>query len=54
MPIQPDLLEIVRCPKCLGRVNERGSGLACEKCRLLFPIVDEIPNFLLEEALPLE
>jgi uncharacterized protein YbaR (Trm112 family) len=54
MPIQPDLLEIVRCPKCLGRVSERQSGLACEKCRLLFPIVDEIPNFLLEEALPLE
>ena len=53
MPIQPDLLEIVRCPKCLGRVTERGDGLACEKCRLVFPVVDDIPNFLLEEAKPL-
>ena len=53
MPIQPDLLEIVRCPKCLGRVTERGDGLLCEACRLVFPIVDDIPNFLLEEAKPL-
>jgi uncharacterized protein YbaR (Trm112 family) len=53
MPIQPDLLAIVRCPKCLGQVTERGDGLACEKCRLVFPVVDDIPNFLLEEAKPL-
>ncbi len=54
MPLQPDLLEIVRCPKCLGRVTEREKGLACEKCRLMFSIVDEIPNFLIEEAQPLD
>jgi uncharacterized protein YbaR (Trm112 family) len=54
MSLQPDLLEILRCPKCLGRVNEGGAGLECHQCRLVFPIVDDIPNFLLEEALPLE
>jgi uncharacterized protein len=54
MPLQPDLLEILRCPKCLGRVAEADKGLTCDKCRLLFPVVDDIPNFLLEEAIPLE
>jgi uncharacterized protein YbaR (Trm112 family) len=59
MAIQPDLLEIVRCPKCVGKLVERTSGpgkagLVCEACKLVYPVVDEIPNFLLEEALPLE
>lgn len=58
MPIDPELLEIVRCPKCKGEVAERdtkgGHGLCCEQCKLLYPVVDEIPNFLIEEARPLE
>ena len=54
MPLQPDLLEILRCPKCLGRVTEGAKGLQCDACRLVFPVVDDIPNFLLEEALPLD
>ena len=57
MTLHPDLLEIVRCPKCLGRLIERatpaGDGLACEACRLLYPVEDDIPNFLIEEARPL-
>ena len=58
MPIHADLLEIVRCPKCKGKVSERdtkaGPGLVCEPCRLVYGIVDDIPNFLVEEAQPLE
>lgn len=54
MSLQPDLLEILRCPKCLGRVTEREGGLACESCHLLYPVVDDIPNFLIEEAKPLD
>jgi uncharacterized protein YbaR (Trm112 family) len=58
MPIHPDLLDIVRCPKCHGRVAERavagGPGLVCETCRLVYPVVDEIPNFLIDEAQPLK
>lgn len=58
MPLHPDLLEIVRCPKCRGPVAEQttaeGPGLACQACRLLYPIVDDIPNFLIEEARPLQ
>jgi uncharacterized protein YbaR (Trm112 family) len=58
MPMHPELLEIVRCPKCLGKLTERttaaGPGLACESCRLVYAIANEIPNFLVEEARPLE
>jgi len=58
MSVHPELLEILRCPKCRGRVVEhktaRGDGLACEACRVVYPIVDEIPRFLVEEAVPLE
>jgi uncharacterized protein YbaR (Trm112 family) len=58
MPIHPELLEIVRCPKCKGKVAERdtksGHGLCCDNCKLVYAIVDEIPNFLIEEARPLE
>ena len=54
MPLSPELLQIVRCPKCLGRVEEKttaaGSGLVCSACKLLYPVVNDIPNFLVDEA----
>jgi uncharacterized protein YbaR (Trm112 family) len=57
MSIHPDLLEIVRCPKCKGKVTERdtkgGHGLVCESCKLVYSVVDDIPNFLVDEARPL-
>jgi uncharacterized protein YbaR (Trm112 family) len=28
-------------------------GFACEGCALLYPVEDDLPNFLVEEALPL-
>jgi uncharacterized protein YbaR (Trm112 family) len=54
MPLAPELKDIIRCPKCLGRVEEKNDGLACQACRLVYAIVNEIPNFLIEEARPLE
>lgn len=55
MSISPELLEILACPKCKGdiRLNEDGSGLVCETCRLVYEIRDEIPIMLIEEAKPL-
>jgi uncharacterized protein YbaR (Trm112 family) len=56
MPISPELIEIVACPKCKGpvKLKDDESGFVCAACRLVYPVVDEIPNFLVEEALPLE
>lgn len=56
MPVSKDLLEIVACPKCKGKVSLKSdeSGFVCERCRLVYAIEDGLPNFLLEEARPLE
>ena len=52
MPISPELLEILRCPVCKSRVHLLAdqSGLKCESCRRVYPIRDEIPVMLAEEA----
>jgi uncharacterized protein YbaR (Trm112 family) len=57
MALSADLLTILRCPKCRGGLEERNlgndPGLACAACRLFYPIVDDVPNFLVEDARPL-
>jgi uncharacterized protein YbaR (Trm112 family) len=52
MPISKDLLDILACPKCKGdiQLNESGDGLICSACRLLYPIKDDIPIMLIDEA----
>ena len=51
--LDPDLLAILRCPKCRGALTQREASLACPGCRLEFAIDDGIPNLLLDEARPL-
>jgi len=53
MPIDKELLEILACPKCKGdiRLNEKGDGLICNACRLMYPIKEDIPVMLIEEAI---
>jgi hypothetical protein len=54
MAISPELLEILRCPKCRSevRLKEDQSGLKCVNpdCALVYPIRDEIPVMVIEEA----
>jgi len=52
MAISKELLEILACPKCKGdiRLDELRSGLICDNCRLLYPIKDDIPVMLIDEA----
>lgn len=52
MGINKELLEILACPKCKGDVqlNDKGDGLICPKCKLLYPIREEIPVMLIDEA----
>jgi uncharacterized protein YbaR (Trm112 family) len=55
MAISRELLEILACPKCKGDVelNESGDGLVCHACRLMYPIKDDIPVMLIDEAIRL-
>ena len=54
MAVSKELLEILCCPKCKGdvRLNESGDGLVCEACKVIYPIKDDIPIMLVEEAIP--
>jgi uncharacterized protein YbaR (Trm112 family) len=52
MAIDKELLDILACPKCKGdiRLNEENNGLICDACKLLYPIRDDIPVMLIDEA----
>jgi len=52
MPISDELLSILVCPQCKGdlRYEREPERLICERCRLRYPIVDDIPVMLPEEA----
>lgn len=52
MAISQDLLEILACPACRARVELKpdGSGLKCVECNRLYPIRDDIPVMLVDEA----
>ncbi|MBK9170478.1 MAG: Trm112 family protein [Bryobacterales bacterium] len=52
MAISQELLEILVCPACKEKLEllsgER--GLKCTACRRVYPIRDEIPVMLIDEA----
>lgn len=52
MAIDKTLLEILACPKCKGEISLTGKkdGLTCEKCGLIYPVRDDIPVMLIDEA----
>jgi len=52
MGIPQDLLDILVCPVCKTpiKLTADGCGLKCASCRRVFPIRDEIPVMLPEEA----
>lgn len=53
--LDQELLEILVCPACKGELeyDREGEELICHACRLRFPIQDDIPVTLLDEARPL-
>ena len=55
MAIDRALLDILACPQCKGeiRLTETGDGLVCGACRLKYPIKDDIPVMLIDEAVRL-
>ena len=52
MVIPKYALDILVCPICKTRVEllSDGSGLKCSSCRRVYPVRDEIPGMLPEEA----
>jgi uncharacterized protein len=52
MVIPKYALDILVCPVCKARVEllSDGAGLKCASCRRVYPVRDEIPVMLAEEA----
>jgi uncharacterized protein YbaR (Trm112 family) len=52
MPISEQLLEILVCPACRARVEIKPDqgGLKCVECKRVYPIRDDIPVMLIDEA----
>jgi uncharacterized protein YbaR (Trm112 family) len=52
MAISKELLAILVCPVCKHPVHlvPDNSGLKCDACKRVYPIRDEIPVMLAEEA----
>ncbi len=52
MSIPKELLEILVCPICKETVELKpdGSGLKCIKCKRVYPVRDDIPIMLVDEA----
>lgn len=59
MPLSPDLLDKLACPKCRGplalapALGNAGGELACSICDLAYEVVADIPNLIIAEARPL-
>jgi uncharacterized protein YbaR (Trm112 family) len=53
MAVSPELLEILVCPSCKTEpvvLVPDGTGLKCGKCARVYPIKDDIPVMLIDEA----
>src|SRR5262249_52994704 len=52
MPVDPELLEILACPNCKTPVTlvKNGAALKCGTCKRVYPIKDDIPVMLVDEA----
>ncbi|MEA2205624.1 MAG: uncharacterized protein QOE77_2400 [Blastocatellia bacterium] len=52
MAVSPDLLELLVCPVDKAKVELKpdGSGLKCVECKRVYPIRDDTPVMLIDEA----
>ena len=52
MAVSKELLDILVCPQCKTpvRVTADEKGLKCATCHRVYPIRDDIPVMLLDEA----
>ena len=52
MAVDKELLDILACPNCKTKVElvKNGTALKCGTCKRVFPIKDDIPVMLLDEA----
>jgi uncharacterized protein YbaR (Trm112 family) len=54
MALNRELLGVLACPQCKGDLAllPKEDGLACAACRVVYPVREEIPVLLADEAVP--
>lgn len=54
MNLDPRLLDLIACPACHGglTVDTDAEELLCERCALAYPVRDDIPVLLVDDARP--
>ena len=52
MAVSQELLDILVCPACKTPVHltPDGQGLKCAQCRRVYPIQDDIPDMIIDDA----
>lgn len=50
MKLDPKLLEIIVCPACHADLAVEGEELVCSGCGLAYPVRDDIPVLLIDQA----
>lgn len=50
MNLDPALLDIIVCPACHADLEPAGEELVCSGCRYAYPVRDDIPVLLVDEA----
>lgn len=52
MAVDPELLNILVCPECKTPVHlvKQDTALKCDRCHRVYPIKDDIPVMLIDEA----
>lgn len=54
MALKQELIDILACPTCKGAitVTPDQDGLACDACKVVYPVKDDIPIMLVDQAIP--
>ena len=54
MALNKELVDILVCPKCKGELDllDNEKGLKCDACQVVYPVKNEIPIMLVDEAIP--
>ncbi len=54
MPVDKELMDLLVCPSCHGKVELRQEAdrelIVCLSCGLRYPVRDDIPVMLIDEA----
>lgn len=56
MALSKQLLNILVCPTCHSKLDYQvdQSRLVCMSCKLAFPVTEDVPVLLVDEATPLK